>query len=181
MQGAPVDPQLRNLRHFGLLAAAVVTVAAARYEGLLPRIVCAFAWFGALHATSLALSLRRSVGGWRVLGFIAAASLLSASVASLGMHSVPLLAGRGAADTLLVIAACAFAGAAGYGILLRWVLRYQLGLAPLAMTALACALAVCAVLEVLRRHAAAGGIWLAVSWWLAFSLSLYVHGRRARS
>lgn len=172
MQGPGADPELRYARHFGLLAAAAVGVAAMRYAGFWPRTVVAFGWFGALHAASLALSLRSVTGPWRIFGFVAAASLMSASVASLALGSVPLLRGRGAAGELLVIAACAFAGAAGYGLLLRYMLGYRLALRALVTTALACALAGCAASLVIHRPAASGTFWLAISWWLAFSGSL---------
>jgi hypothetical protein len=182
MQGALADPELRYARHFALLAAAAVAVAATRYAGFFPSILLAFGWFGALHAASLTMSLRSIPGRWRIFGFIAAASLMSASVASLGARSAPFLAGRGAAGEVLVIAACAYAGAAGYGVLLRWVLRYRLDFGPLSMTALACALAACVASPLIRVHPASGTFSLAVSWWLAFSVGLFVTDRRrARS
>ncbi len=177
--GAVAEPQLHYARHFALLAAAALAVAAARVADLWPPLAFAFAAFGALHAASLAASLRRPRERGRTLGFVAAGSLLSASMAILGRHAAPLLAGRGVDSALLVVAVCAFLGALGYGFLLRRVLRYRLALAPLAATALACALAVYAAFEVTRS--ASGSAWPAVSWWLAFSAGLYVTDRpRAR-
>ncbi len=173
MQGALAHPELRYARHFALLAAgSAVGVAATQYAGFWPRIVLAFGWFGALHAASLALSLRSIPGPWRLLGFVAAASLMSASVAGFGLRLAPLLVGRGAAGELLLIVTCAFAGAVGYGILLRGVLRYRVALGRLAVIALACALAGCVASPMIRRHAASASFWLAMSWWLAFSAGL---------
>jgi hypothetical protein len=170
MQEPPADPQLRFARHFGLLAVFAGGIAATRYAGFAPRIALAFAGFGALHAVALGLCLRPIPGRRRVVGFVVAAALLSATVASLGLRWGP--------RALLVIPACAFAGAVGYGILLRCVLRYRLRPAALATTALACSIAAAATSQAIRGHAAAGIFWLAVCWWLAFSLSLYVTDRR---
>jgi hypothetical protein len=171
-------PQLRYGRHFGLLTAAAAGAAAARLAGLWPAVAFAYAGFGALHAASLAASVRRMPGRRRALGFVAASSILSAAVAILGLRAAPLVGGRSITRALLVVAACAFLGAVGYGLLLRMVLRYRLALAPLAATALACALAVYAAFEVTRRYPASGSFGLAVSWWLAFSAGLYVTDRR---
>ncbi len=176
MPGAVGEPQLRSVRHFELLASAALLVAAMKLAGLWPPIAYAFAGIGALHAASLAASLRRLPGRGRALQFVVAASILSSSMAMLGLHAAA--AARNVAGALLTIAACAFLGAVGYGLLLRKVLDYRLALAPLAGTAIACGLAVYAVYTLTRGHPASGSYWLALSWWLTFSAGLYVTGRR---
>lgn len=178
MHGAPADPQLRCGRHTALLTAAALTVLAARLAGLSPRIAVAFLGFGALHAATLALSLRRATSMGRAVGFIVAAALLSAFLASSAFAAIAHLAARGAACALLGVAVSAFLGAAGYGTLIRVVLRYRLSVGPLAMTALACALAACAASALARRHPGSGTVYLAVCWWLAFSAGLCVMQRR---
>jgi hypothetical protein len=136
-----------------------------------------------LHAAAVALCLRPRPSRARALAFVAAAALQSGLLARLGSMAVPLLArGDFGSATLLVVAASAFAGALGYGALLRSILRYPLGVAPLVTIASACTLAACAALALTRRFPTGGSTWLAILWWLAFSGGLCaVAARRSRS
>jgi hypothetical protein len=177
------EPRLHCRRHAGLLAAAILGVAWARSSSAQPPIALAFACYGALHSAALALCLRpRPARGW-ALAFVAAASLLSGSLARLGLVAVPYLAGSGVvAAAVLVVAANAFVGALGYGALLRWLLRYRLAPGPLVMIALACVVAASAALVLMRQYPVGGSAWLAILWWLAFSGGLCAAaGRRAPS
>jgi hypothetical protein len=166
-----------------LVATAALAIAAARSWSAHAPLALAFACYGALHAAAVALCLRPRPAPGRALAFIAAAALQSGLLARLGSAAVPVLArGDFASAALLVVAASAFAGALGYGALLRWILRYPVGAASLATIALACTLAACAALALTRRFPAGGSTWLAILWWLAFSGSLcVVAAGRARS
>jgi hypothetical protein len=166
-----------------LVATAALGIAAVRSFTTHAPVAFAFACYGALHASAVALCLRPRPALRRALGFVAAAALLSGSLARLGLAAVQLLAGGGVdAAALLVVAASAFAGALGYGALLRWLLRYPLGVAPLVTIAFACTFAACAALALVRRFPTVCDTCLAILWWLAFSGGLcVVAGRRSRS
>jgi hypothetical protein len=114
--------------------------------------------------------------------FVAAASILSGLLARLGLLGVPLLARIGVVEAVwLVVAVSAFAGALGYGALLRCLLRYRLAARALVMIALACAVAASAALLLMRQYPVGGSAWLATLWWLAFSAGLCADAaRRAR-
>jgi hypothetical protein len=177
------EPQLRYRRHVELVATAALGIAAARSFAAHVPLALAFAFYGALHAAAVALCLRPRPAPGRGLAFAAAAALQSGLLACLGSLAVPLLArGDFGSAALLVVAASAFAGALGYGALLRWILRYPVGVAPLVSIGLACSLAACAALALTRRFPTGGGTWLAILWWLAFSGGLcVVAARRTRS
>lgn len=182
-QGSGTEPKLRYRRHVELVATAALGVAAARSFTAHAPVAFAFACYGALHATAVVLCLRPRPAARRALAFVAAAALQSGLLARLGWVALPLLAGGGVdAAALPVAAASAFAGALGYGALLRWILRYPVGVAPLVSIGLACSLAACAALALTRRFPTGGGTWLAILWWLAFSGGLCVAAaRRTRS
>jgi len=180
MQGAGAEPQLRYRRHVELIATAALAIAAVRSYSVLAPVAFAFAVYGALHAAAVALCLRPRPAPRRALAFIAAAALLSGSLARLGSAAIPHLAGAGVgAASALVVAASAFAGALGYGVLLRGLLRYPLAARPLVTIAFVCALAACAALALTRRFPGSGSMWLAILWWLAFSAGLCVAAGRA--
>ena len=179
--GADAGPWLRCRRHAAVLAAAILGIALARCSSAAAPITLAFACYGVLHAAALGLCLQPRPAGARALGFMAAAALLSGSLARLGLLAAPLLARCGvAAAASFVVALSAFVGALGYGALLRCLLRYRLAPGPLVMIALACVVAVAAALVLMRQYPLGGSAWLAVLWWLAFSGGLCA-ARRARS
>jgi hypothetical protein len=173
-----MEPQLRYRLHVELVATAALGIAAARSFSAHASVALAFACYGALHAATVALCLRPRPTPRRALAFLAAAALESGLLARLGWVALPLLGSDAVSAALLVVAASAFAGALGYGVLLRFLLRYPLGLAPLVTMALACTLAACAALALTRRFPAGGSTWLAVLWWLAFSGGLWVVASR---
>lgn len=163
-------PWLRCRRHAALLAAAIVGIAGARCSGTpLAPIALAFAGYGALHAVALGLSLHPRPAGVRVLGFAAAASLQCGLLARVGLMVLPLLARSGVAAAFIVAAVCAFAGALGYGGLLRWLLGLRLARGRLVMIGFACVVAVSAALLLMRQYPPGGSAWLAILWWIAFS------------
>jgi hypothetical protein len=181
-QAPDAEPRLHCRRHAVLLAAAILGIALARFLSPDAPIALAFACYGALHGAVVAICLRPRPARVRALAFMAAASLLSGSLARLGLLAAPLLARSGVERAaLLVVAVSAFAGALGYGGLLRWLLRYRLAPGPLAMIALACVCAASVALVPMRRYVG-GTAWLAIFWWLAFSGGLCATaGRCARS
>jgi len=181
-QAADDGPRLHCRRHAALLAAAILGIALARWLSSPASIALAFAGYAALHGAALGLCLRPRPDRVRVLVFVAAASLLCGSLARLGLTAAPLLANNGIeAAALLVVAVSAFAGALGYGALLRGLLHYRLAPGSLAMIALACAAAASAALVLMRRYPGGGSTWLAILWWLAFSAGLCAASRHARS
>jgi hypothetical protein len=177
-----IEPRLHCRRHAVILAAVILAVAVARFLSTDAPIALAFACYGALHAAALTICLRTRPDRVRALAFVAAASLLSGSLARLGLLAAPFLAQSGVERAaLLVVAVSAFAGALGYGALLRWLLRYPLAPGPLVMIALACVCAASVALIPMRRYVG-GTAWIAIFWWLAFSGGLCAAtGRRARS
>jgi hypothetical protein len=173
-------PRLRCRRHAELLAAAILGIALARHFSPPAPLALAFACYGALHAAAVAICLRPRPALVAALAFVAAASILSGSLARLGLLVMPLLARSGVeAAALLVVAVSACAGALGYGALLRCLLRYRLAAGPLVMIAFACSIAASAALVLMRQHPVGGSAWLAILWWLAFSGGLCAEaGRR---
>ena len=174
------EPRLRCRRHAELLAAAILGVALARLSSTHAPIALAFASYGALHGAALALCLRPRPARWRAPAFVAAASIQSGLLARLGLLAASLLAGSGVEMAAsLVVAMSAFAGALGYGALLRGLLNYRLAAGPLAMIAFACMFAASAGLVLMRQYPVGGSAWLAILWWLAFSAGLCAEaGRR---
>jgi len=176
------QPRLRCGRHAAFLAAAILGIALARLSGTQAPIALAFACYGALHAAIVTLSLRPGPAPRRTLAFVVAAAILSGSLARLGLLAAPLLAGGGVeAAALRIVAVSAFAGALGYGVLLRCLLRHRLAPGLLVMIAFACVFAACAALALMRQYPIVGSAWLAILWWLAFSGGLCADaGRHAR-
>jgi len=179
---ADTEPRLQCRRHAVLVAAAILGIVLARCMGTQMPLAVAFASYGALHGAALSFSLRPLPAAVRALVFVAAAALLSGSLARLGLSVLPRLAGTNVmAASLLVVALSGLSGALGYGVLLRSVLRYRLAPGRLVMIALGCMLAASAALVLVRQHPAGGSAWLAILWWLAFSGGLCAGAGRARS
>jgi hypothetical protein len=182
-QAPESEPRLRCRQHAVLLASAILGIASARYSSAQAPIALAFACYGALHGAAVTFCLRPRPALVRQLAFVAAASLLSGSLARAGLLAAPLLARSGVEmAALVVVVVSAFTGALGYGALLRCLLHYRLAPAPLVMIALACVFAASAALVLIRHYPAGGSASLAILWWLAFSGGLCsAAGRRARS
>jgi len=169
-EGPADEPRLRYLPHAGLLAAAIVGIVLAKSSSIHASIAVEFACYGALHGAAVVVCLEPPPACRRALAFVAAALFLSGSLARAGLLAAPLLAGRGIeAAALFVVAVSAFAGAFGYGALLRYLLRYPLAPRRLVMIAFACMFAACAALVPMRQYPTGGTAWLAIFWWLAFS------------
>jgi hypothetical protein len=167
------EPRLDCRFHAALLAAAILGTAAARATSAQAPLAVAFAGYGTLHGVCVAWSLRPRPTYSAVLAFLAAACLMSGALARLGLAAVPLLGRTGMRTAaLLVLAAAAFFGALGYGVLLRRLLRGRPTWRALLAIAPACLIAACAGLLLMRWFPVGGSAWLAVLWWLAFSAGL---------
>ena len=170
--------QLYYRRHFSLLIGMAVLLAIASRSSTMPGLLGAYALYGAMHASAVALSLRRSQPMRRMLPFIAAAALLSLSAAYLGMRAAPLAAlPLGISGPRAVLAGCSIAGALGYGFLIRALRMLEIGGSALALIALACALATGAAFHAGVHSRPLGSVSLAIAWWCAFSGGLWVRDR----
>jgi hypothetical protein len=136
-----------------------------------------FGLYGALYSGALAVTVRGAASVGRRLMFLALGSLLSAANAGIGLeaaHLPDLLPGVLGREIILV--SCAGLGAAAYSMLVRFVWSPALTATALLAATLGCMLAVQGVL-MLHLAAPAGGAWVAVCWWFAFSLALWYHER----
>ena len=167
-------------RHFSMLGGIVALLAAT--EGLHPAIgiPASFGLYGALYCSVTALSMPASDGRWRKPCFVALGASLCALNAALGVYAGRFIGGLPAmvGPALLLALASGF-GAAGTGMLIRRLLEADLPLRALLAITLGCIVATLAVLASgIYRHAP--GFTFAASWWLAFSMGLWLHdGRRA--
>jgi hypothetical protein len=175
---------LNYLRHFGLLAGAALGLSLALLAGSinelfqsLTGIRIAFTIYAALHALSLVSSLRAGGLGRRV-AFVATAAVLCAAVAvptsalmlqSPRLRAAPIIIAAGA------VGALAYAGA------IRGVLGIRLAPRVFLAAAVLCAVALAPVAPFLEHILSTDGLLIAIPWWAAFSLALWMTdaGRRA--
>jgi hypothetical protein len=171
---------LNYTRHFGLLACVATLLAATRRWNPAIGVVPAFGIYGALHATTLAVTLRARPPAGRRLLFVAIASSLSMLSVALGMCASRLIGGStGMAQSALLLSMSSGIGAATYAILIRRFFAAYLAPSAIAAIVLGCIVATLVVL-VSGIYLKGAGLWVAVSWWFAISLGLWVHdGRRA--
>jgi len=176
---------IRYKRHFLILIFAVTVLWLVMKAGdAVPagdaRFFLFFGGMGALHATSLVISLRdrTAVTLVRAVVFITLVAVLSAVAPFSFVVLMPFLNLLG--DSLRLLFALAFAsafGASGYWLLLRWFWMKSLRPVSLITTALLCATATVLAwpgagrLMPLTRDI--GDLLPTVAWWAAFSLSLY--------
>ena len=161
--------------------AALVLIAATVAVPLRTAVVAEFTLYGALHAASLALSARAGPSLGRRALFVAAAAVLSACLARMGLHALhasgrlaglmPLVGSH--TLTLLAVFATTALGALAYGALIRAVFGAPLTAARLCIVSLGAAAAACAALVLCQRLHASSGPWLAIFWWFAFSGGLW--------
>lgn len=165
----------RYARQFAALLGLAAVLLAVGGRLPLHDAITRFGLYGALYSAVLALTVRVRAGVARRLVFIALGTLSSAANAMLGLaaadfqQSSPVALGH---SVILVV--CAGLGALAYAALVRILWCPTLGPAVLLAASLGCALAVQGVL-VLQLALQAGGAWVAVSWWFAFSLALWYH------
>lgn len=182
--GAPrAAAALHYGRHFALLFVLAALAALLGRLSFMPGPVAAFGLYGAMHAAALALCLRAAQPPSRKLLFVLLASLISLSIAFLGVRAAPLAAMPwGFSGLRTILAAASILGALGYGWLMRAFGLIALGWASLAALAIACALATGAAFTVGMRSLSLGSASLAVAWWLSFSgVMWWLDARRIRA
>ena len=177
-----VHRQLNYVRHFTLLLVMAVFLVLSSPWRAAPGPAAAFALYGALHASAVAVSLRARPPLGRQMLLIGMAALLSFATAILSLRAVPLVAAlHGLAGPLAVVCAASFLGALAYGMLIRSLWVQELSIGALASTAAACVGAACAGFFAGIHLQRLGSLWLAIPWWLAFSGSLWYHDGRGDS
>lgn len=165
-------------RHFGLLAGVALVLAATRRWDPAIGVVATLGIFGALHASTLAVTLRVRPRAGRKLRFILIAASLSMLSAALGVCAGRFAGGpTGLARTALLVSLSAGIGAATYASLIRLFFAARLTFCAIATIVLGCIVATLAVLVsgIYRQ----GGLWVAVSWWFAMSLGLWFYDGRS--
>lgn len=154
-------------RHFAWLLGAVLSIFGMSYAGVSS---VPFAFYGALHASTWVLALRRPASLWQAVVFVAIAAALCQLTFQVGLSLRPLFMTLfGALGLYALVGTSAFIGAMLYVILVRifWNRALQ-WVAMLSVASLCLAGSLFAVLT--ARHAPLlGGWWLVTLWWLAFS------------
>jgi hypothetical protein len=160
-------------RHFMYLAGAIVVLAGVSRTPLYENLVFACAVNGALHAGALIASLRAAATVLRKLLFVAIAAGLSIMSMYAGIIALVALSILPDTERLPAVAVIgAMTGAITYGSLIRTV--WIRGIRPRAILGMAtlCAMAALAGYLLKLKFDSPGIWWLAVIWWLAFSISL---------
>jgi hypothetical protein len=168
---------LDYVRHFRLLALAALGLSLAAFTklghgffGSQGGIRLAFALYGALHALALVLSLRTG-GILRRITFVATAAALSAAVTASALTLAPRAPHP--SITLILVGAAAL-GALLYAGAIRAVLRVRLEPRVFLATISVCAAALIPATSLLGEIPRTDGLVLAIPWWVAFSLALFV-------
>jgi hypothetical protein len=170
---------LHYARHFGLLVCLAAVLAGTRRWMPAIGVVATLGIYGALHASTLVVTLRARPRAGRGLRFIAIASSLSMLSAALGVGASHFVGGSmGMARTASLLSLSSGIGAAAYAGLIRRFFAASLTLSAILTIVLGCIVATLAVL-VSGVYLKGGGLWVAVSWWLAMSLGLWVHDARS--
>jgi hypothetical protein len=168
-------------RHFGLLACLAAVLAATHRWNPAIGVVVTFGIYGALHASSIAVTLRARPPAGRRLRFVVIASSLSMLSVALGMYVSRFIGGSmGMAQNALLLSLSSGIGAATYASLIRRFFGAHLTLSAIVAVVLGCIAATLAVF-LSGIFLNGGALWVAASWWFAMSLGLWVHdGRRER-
>ena len=165
-------------RHFALLVCLAALLAATHRWNPAIGIVATWGIYGVLHASTLVVTLRARPPAGRGLRFIAIASSLSMLSAALGLCASHFVGGSGMARTASLLSLSSGIGAATYVSLIRRFFAAHLRRSAIVTIVLGCIVATLAVLAS-GLYLKGGGLWLAVSWWFAMSLGLWVHDGRS--
>jgi hypothetical protein len=169
-----VRDSLHYARHFGLLTAVIVLLAATG-SWWAAGAVSSVGVYGALHASLVVVSLRAAQRPLkRVFFIVAAASLamLSMGLALAAARFFAVVPRLGTPLALLTVAAAA--GASSYVCLTKKFWIRDLPIRAIAILPVGCVAATLATFS-LPAHAPAGGLWLVAPWWLAFSAGLWYY------
>jgi hypothetical protein len=165
-------------RHFSLLACLAAVLAATRGWSPAIGVVATYGIYGALHASTLAVTLRARPPAGRRMRFVVIAASLSMLSVALGLCASRLVGGSmGMAQTALLLSMSSGIGAATYATLIRRFFAAHLTLSAIVTVVLGCIAATLAVL-VSGIYLKVGGLWVAISWWFAMSLGLWFHDGR---
>ena len=199
---------IRYRRHFQILilAAITLTLSSSTLEKLPAgdvRFFSDFALVGALHATSLVISLRHGIAATLRIAFVALAAVLSAvtiAVAIMVMRVLDVIPAGPARLFLFLLSASAL-GASGYWLLVRWFWLKSLRRGDLIRTVALCMAATMlswgagTLISLLPWAWSEGmlrpmvndiiGLLPTAAWWAAFSGSLYWsevrgHGKKGK-
>jgi hypothetical protein len=166
-------------RHFGLLVCLAAVLAATHRWNPAIGVVATLGIYGALHASALVVTLRARPRAGRRLRFIAIASSLSMLSAALGVCASHFVGGSmGMARTASLLSLSSGIGAATYAGLIRRFFAAHLTPAAIVTIVLGCIVATLSVLAS-GIYLKGGTLWVAVSWWFAMSLGLWVHDGRS--
>jgi hypothetical protein len=171
--------RLLYLRHSLLLVGFGIFLDIATRARLVNDMTSAFALYGALHATALALALRAPQPLWRSVLFVIVAaglSVMTLRMGLIGMHMTGSLPGN--LGLYLTLGLSAMIGATSYGVLTRFYGIPELTPAALAIISAACMLATYAAFFILAHTHWFGGWLLAFFWWCAFSGGLWYWDQR---
>jgi len=160
-------------RHFLFLAVAVAFLAGLSQFAIYDNALFASAVNGALHAVALAASLRIAATASRRLLFVAIAAALSIMTLYVGIIALVALSILPNSQRLpAVIGIGAMTGAITYGSLVR--IFWNRAIRPRGILGLAtlCALATVGGYLLKLKFNWPGMWWLAVIWWITFSLCL---------
>lgn len=168
-------------RHFCLLVCLAAILAATRGWNPAIGVVATYGIYGALHASALAVTLRARPPARRRMRFVVIAASLSMLSVALGLCASRFIGGSvGMTQTALLLSLSSGIGAATYASLIRRFFGARLTLSAIVTVVLGCIVATLAVLAS-GIYLKGGGLWVAISWWFALSLGLWVHdGRRER-
>ncbi len=162
-------------RHFGVLGAAtVVLILLGHWDLLSDSLIASFAINGALHASSLALTLRSPQSNLRKFAFIAIAAALSIFTMYVGIVGLVLFAVVPGNERLyLVLGLCSVTGAITYGSLIRILWIREFSSRRILAISLLCLLATSLAFFARAYSDFLGSWWLAAAWWFAFSGALW--------
>jgi hypothetical protein len=167
---------LHYARHFTLLASAAAVLAASRGLAAHGPMV-SFAVYGAVHASTIVVALRTAPAMWRALSFVAIAAALSTLSALFSVTGSHFLTLPGTAAPCLLLTLSSGLGAACYASLIRYFWMPSLTFrAGVCLTFSCMAATIAAFLIAVFFLNGAGGLWFALWWWCAFSVSLRQHG-----
>ncbi len=168
-------------RHFTVLTCMAAVLAIANHGLAGQGLVASFGLFGALHATAMALSVRGTPGRhsrWLFVASGAFLSMLSAAssrVANRSAGEMPVLT-----SPAVLLGLSSGLGAFGYAILLRTCLGIQVAATEMLGISLGCVAVTWGVFKS-GFYLQGGAVCVAVTWWFAFSIGLWLSDRRRAS
>jgi hypothetical protein len=163
-------------RHFMLIGGIAAVLAATSSWRPSQGAAVSCGLYGALHASTLAVSLRAPQPLRRKLLFVAIAASLSMLSVTMGLYGGRFIGTLpGMVGPYVLLALVSGFGAASYAVLVRRFWIADLPLRALVSITLGCVLVTLAVLMSGIPLKTVGSLWFAVFWWFAFSAGLWHH------